>query len=91
MLYAPGVSALPELRRILEAVSLPINVLALPDAPTVAELAEVGVARVSVGSGFFLAAMGALAAAGRELLDEGTYQFWDSALRGQEATRAAFA
>ena len=52
---------------------------------------EIGVARVSVGSGFFLAAMGALAAAGRELLDDGSYHFWDSAGRGQEATSAAFA
>lgn len=91
VLYAPGVSAVADLRRIFEAVSLPINVLALPDAPSVAQLAEVGVARVSVGSGFFLAAMGALAAAGRELLDEGTYRFWDSALSGREATSAAFA
>lgn len=90
-LYAPGVSGVADLRRILEAVSLPVNVLALPDAPGVAELAELGVARVSVGSGFFLAAMGALAAAGRELLDEGSYQFWDSARRGQQATSAAFA
>ena len=40
---------------------------------------------------FFLAAMGALAAAGRELLDDGSYQFWDSAGRGQEAAGAAFA
>ena len=90
VLYAPGVSGVADLRRILEAVSLPVNVLALPDAPNVAELAELGVARVSVGSGFFLAAMGALATAGRELLDEGSYQFWDSAGLGGEATGAAF-
>jgi 2-methylisocitrate lyase-like PEP mutase family enzyme len=91
VLYAPGVSKIADLRRLLEAVSLPVNVLALPDAPSVAALAALGVARVSVGSGFFLAAMGALAAAGRELLDEGSYQFWDSAGRGQEATSVAFA
>lgn len=91
VLYAPGVSGIADLRRILEAVSLPLNVLALPDAPSVAELSALGVARVSVGSGFFLAAMGALAAAGRELLDEGSYHFWESAGRGQEATSAAFA
>ena len=72
-------------------MSLPVNVLALPDAPSVAALAALGVARVSVGSGFFLAAMGALAAAGRELLDEGSYRFWDSAGSGREATSVAFA
>ena len=91
VLYAPGVSAVADLRRLLDAVSLPVNVLALPDAPTVAELAELGVARVSVGSGFFLAAMGALAAAGRELLGDGTYRFWAPASRGGEVTSAAFA
>ena len=60
VLYAPGVSKIADLRRLLSAVSLPVNVLALPDAPSVAALAALGVARVSVGSGFFLAAMGAL-------------------------------
>ncbi|MDV3220922.1 isocitrate lyase/phosphoenolpyruvate mutase family protein [Intrasporangium sp.] len=91
VLYAPGVSRPTDLRRILEAVSSPVNVLALPDAPSVAELAEVGVARISVGSGFYLAAMGALVQAGRELLDSGTHAYWDLAGRGREATSAAFA
>ena len=35
-------------------------------------------------------AWGALAVAGRELLDQGSYQFWESAGRGQEVTSAAF-
>ena len=83
VLYAPGVSKIADLRRLLEAVSLPVNVLALPDAPSVAELAELGVARVSVGSGFFLAAMGALAAAGREPPRRGLLPVWDRRARGR--------
>lgn len=90
VLYAPMVSRLDDLRRIRDAVSLPINVLARPDAPTVAELAAVGVARISVGSGFFLAAMGELVTAARELLDEGTYEFLQTAGVGRAAAGRAF-
>jgi 2-methylisocitrate lyase-like PEP mutase family enzyme len=65
-------------------------VLALPGAPAVPELAELGVARVSVGGGFAFAAAGALVAAGRELLSEGTYRFWETAGPGAKAAREAF-
>ncbi len=90
VLYAPAVSTEDGIRRILDAVSLPVNVLALPDAPGVRRLAELGVARVSVGSGFYWAAMGELVAAGRELLESGTYRFWESASRGAGAGGSAF-
>ena len=43
---------------------VPVNVLVFPGVPSIAELAELGVARVSVGSGFALAAHGALASRG---------------------------
>ncbi|MDN5789487.1 MAG: isocitrate lyase/phosphoenolpyruvate mutase family protein [Micrococcales bacterium] len=90
VLYAPMVSRLDDLRRIRDAVSLPINVLARPHAPTVTGLAGVGVARISVGSGFFLAAMGELVNAARELLDEGTYEFLQTAGIGRAAAAGAF-
>jgi 2-methylisocitrate lyase-like PEP mutase family enzyme len=67
-----------------------VNVLALPAAPPVAELAAAGVRRVSVGGAFAYAAMGALVAAGRELLDHGTYGFWQNAGPGAKAARTAF-
>jgi 2-methylisocitrate lyase-like PEP mutase family enzyme len=75
-LYAPGLRAIDDIRRVVESVGLPVNVLAMPGAPPVSELAAVGVARVSVGSAFSAVALSALVAAGRELLDEGTYGFW---------------
>lgn len=90
VLYAPMVSRLDDLRRIRDAVSLPLNVLARPDAPTVAELASVGVARISVGSGFFLAAMGELVTAANELLGQGTYNFLQSAAIARGVTSRAF-
>lgn len=90
VLYAPGVSSVDGIRAIVGSVDRPVNVLALPDAPTVAELAQLGVARVSVGSGFYWAALGELARAARELRERGTYGFWDVAGEGAAAGRPAF-
>jgi 2-methylisocitrate lyase-like PEP mutase family enzyme len=56
-------------------VDRPVNVLALPGGPPVAELAAAGVARISVGSGFSSAAYGTLVEAATELRDHGTYAF----------------
>lgn len=67
-----------------------MNVLALPSAPTVAELAAAGVSRVSVGGGFAFAALGALVAAARELQERGTYTFWEHARPGSRSAKAAF-
>jgi 2-methylisocitrate lyase-like PEP mutase family enzyme len=89
VLYAPGVVDKAEIVRLVEAVDRPVNVLALPGAPTVAELGEIGVSRISVGSGFALVTYGALVAAARELLDEGTYGWWSVAGQAGEV-RGAF-
>jgi 2-methylisocitrate lyase-like PEP mutase family enzyme len=90
VLYAPGVTDLEEIRRLVAAVDRPVNVLARPGAPTVSELAAVGVSRVSVGGAFAFAAVGALVEAGRELSERGTYGFSERARLGLEAVRAAF-
>ncbi len=90
VLYAPGVNSVDGIRRIVESVSRPVNVLALADAPPVARLAELGVARVSTGSGLFWAAMGGLASAAEELRDRGTYAFWAGAAPGRAAGATAF-
>jgi 2-methylisocitrate lyase-like PEP mutase family enzyme len=90
VLYAPGLIGLEDISRVVAGVDRPVNVLALPAGPCVSELASVGVARVSVGSAFANAALGALVAAGRELIDAGTYGFWDLAAPGSAAARAVF-
>jgi 2-methylisocitrate lyase-like PEP mutase family enzyme len=89
-LYAPGAQDIADIRAIVTSVDLPVNVLALADTPNVAELAAVGVRRISVGGGFWYVALGAVVAAGRELLDDGTYGFWSGARPGVDAARAAF-
>ena len=90
VLYAPGLLAIEDIRRVVSSVDRPVNVLALPGAPAVAELAAAGVKRVSVGSGFAYAALAGLVEAARELHDDGTYGFWGRAGAGVKATRAAF-
>ena len=47
--YAPGLRDLGQIAAVVEAVGVPVNVLALPGGPTIAELAAVGVRRVSTG------------------------------------------
>ena len=90
VLYAPGLIDAADLRRVVESVDRPVNVLALPGVPSVAELAAIGVARVSVGGGFSLVAIGAVAAAARELINEGTYQYWRQAAVGVADRNTAF-
>ena len=90
VLFAPGVRELDEIRELVSAVDLPVNVLVLPGMPSVSELAEAGVSRISVGGAFAFAAFGAAAAAGRELLEQGTYGYWETAAAGAAAVHDAF-
>jgi 2-methylisocitrate lyase-like PEP mutase family enzyme len=75
VVYAPGLSSLDQIAAVVTAVGVPVNVLALPNGPTVAELASVGVRRVSTGGALARASYGALMAGAAELLDEGTSRY----------------
>ena len=59
-------------------------------APTVSELAELGVARISVGGHFAFAAIAGLVEAATELRDQGTYGFAEASRNGGRAAREAF-
>jgi 2-methylisocitrate lyase-like PEP mutase family enzyme len=87
-LYAPGLTALADIRSVVASVDRPVNVLTMPGGPPVAELAAAGVARISVGSQFFVVAYGALADAAVELRDHGTQGYLGRP--GQAAVAAAF-
>ncbi|HEY8677487.1 MAG TPA: isocitrate lyase/phosphoenolpyruvate mutase family protein [Candidatus Dormibacteraeota bacterium] len=78
VLYAPGLNNIDDIRRVVDSTSRPVNVLALRGLPPVADLAKAGVARISVGGAFSQVARAALAQAGRELLETGTYGYMDS-------------
>jgi len=90
VLYAPGLTRMADIRSVLSSIDRPLNVLVRPGMATVGELAEAGVARISVGGAFSQVAMGALARAGRELLEDGTYSFFELAAYGREQLTAAF-
>ncbi len=74
-LYAPGVSERDDLRAIVEAVApKPVNILiSAPGGLTVANVAEIGVRRVSVGGALARVALGAFMKAARELHADGTF------------------
>src|SRR5438094_8887955 len=91
VLYAPGLTSLADIRQVVTSVDRPVNVLALPGGPTISELAEAGVRRVSVGSAFAFAALGALVEAATELREQGTYGFGALSAVGRAAVREAFA
>jgi 2-methylisocitrate lyase-like PEP mutase family enzyme len=90
VLYAPALDDADDLRRLLASVDRPVNVLATASAPPVSELAALGVKRVSVGGHFAFASYGAMLAAARELLHDGTYAFTELSAQGAQAARAAF-
>jgi 2-methylisocitrate lyase-like PEP mutase family enzyme len=90
VLYAPGITEAEDIRRVVEAVERPVNVLARPGVPRVSELAALGVGRVSVGGAFAFAALGATVQVAQELREQGTYGYSELAAIGFRAARAAF-
>lgn len=74
--YAPLLTVVVDIERVV-AIGAPVNVLARPGAPTVAELGELGVRRVSTGGALANVAARAARDAAEELLGPGTYGYFD--------------
>jgi 2-methylisocitrate lyase-like PEP mutase family enzyme len=73
-LYAPGVRSMNDVSAIVNAVApKPVNVLVSTDFTTVAELAELGVRRISVGGALARAAWTGFLTAAREIASTGTF------------------
>jgi 2-methylisocitrate lyase-like PEP mutase family enzyme len=89
VLYAPGLHDLDTIRTVCAALDRPVNVvMGMPGATfSVAELADAGVKRISVGSAFARAAFGAFVAAAREVADRGTFEFANDAIGFAELER----
>lgn len=88
ILYAPGITARDDIARVVKVVDRPVNVLLQKSSPTVAELAGLGVRRISTGGALAFAAYGALMRASRELLADGTHHYLDDVLSVED--RRAF-
>ena len=82
VLYAPGLADLDTIRMVTSAVSRPVNVvMGLPGATFgVADLAEAGVTRISVGSALSRHMFAGFISAAREMLDNGTFTFANGAM-----------
>ncbi len=82
VLYAPGLTTPEEIAEVVRSVDRPVNVvMGLRGAElTVAELSAVGVARISVGSALYRAALGAFLAGAEEIRDRGTFTFASAAV-----------
>ncbi len=83
-LYAPGLTDLEAIARVVDETSGPINVLAYPGGPTVEQLRQVGVRRVSTGGSLAKAALSAAAAGAKELLGPGTSDYSSDTLSWTE-------
>src|SRR6476646_6850372 len=69
--FAPGIRDLDSVRAIV-AIGAPVSVLVMPGSPSVPELAEAGVRRISVGGMLTWTMYGALVATASHLLEHGT-------------------
>lgn len=88
VLYAPGLTKADDIRSVVGSVDRPVNVLLRPTGPTAAELADLGVARISVGGGLAFAAYGEAVEAAREFLERGTAGFSERARVGHDRIAA---
>ncbi|PYU14495.1 MAG: isocitrate lyase/phosphoenolpyruvate mutase family protein [Acidobacteria bacterium] len=68
-LFAPGLYHRETIAKLVKAVEAPINILANPACPPMAELENIGVARVTAGSGIMRAALGLVRRIGKDMLE----------------------
>ncbi len=72
-IFVPGVTDLGVIRELCSAIDGPVSVLARPGGPTVAEIADAGAARISVGPFGQYTALAALRDAAQAVYGEGSY------------------
>jgi 2-methylisocitrate lyase-like PEP mutase family enzyme len=72
--FVPGITDANLIQRFVRALQFPLNVLVGPGTPPIARLKELGVARVSVGSGIARSTMGLTRRIAEELRNTGEYQ-----------------
>jgi 2-methylisocitrate lyase-like PEP mutase family enzyme len=79
-IFLPGVKDVDLIARFVKELKFPINILAGPGFPSIAELQRLGVARVSLGSKPMLAGLGLLRRLAQELQQTGTYTSLEGAV-----------
>ncbi len=87
-LFAPGTSDRDTIAALVRALGAPLNVLATPASPTAAELARLGVARISLGGGVFRTALGLTKKRLADVRREGRFDaMFDGAITHADAQR----
>jgi 2-methylisocitrate lyase-like PEP mutase family enzyme len=90
VLFAPRVVDPAELRQLMAAVDVPVNVLITPGAPPIHELAKFGVSRISVGGAIAVASYGYAVEAVKELQINGLPSYWEQAGAARDAMASGF-
>lgn len=89
VLYAPGLTTREQIAAVVSSVDRPVNVIMGMKGVglSVADLQALGVRRISVGSAFARAALGALLRAAGEVMERGTFEFGADAIPYSEINR----
>jgi 2-methylisocitrate lyase-like PEP mutase family enzyme len=72
-LFVPGLRDEETIAKLVQALRAPLNILATAGCPTIRKLEQMGVARVSTGSGVMRATLGLTRRVAKELMELGTY------------------
>ncbi len=86
--YAPGLLSVGAISRVVADVPAAVNVLLIPGGPSVPEMREAGVRRLSTGGALAWVAYGAAVSAAKELRDEGTQSYAARMLSSEERSSA---
>jgi 2-methylisocitrate lyase-like PEP mutase family enzyme len=89
VLYAPGLASRDDIAAVVSSVDRPVNVvMGLRGVQlSLAELASLGVKRISVGSSLYRTALGTFLRAAREMRERGTFTFAAEAVSSKEVNR----
>ena len=89
VLYAPGLRDLATMRTVVSSVSKPVNVVMSTADPALsaADLAKVGVKRISIGGSLSRMALAYVLKAGREMKEEGRFTWMTQAVSAKELNR----
>jgi len=76
VLYAPGICSLDQLKQVTSELNTPFNVLApFIRGASVDEFADAGAKRISIGGALNWAAVNPILKAGKEMLEQGTFNW----------------
>ena len=72
-MFVPFVGDRDTIEQLVQQIRAPVNILGTPNAPTLKELAALGVRRVTFGSAPMRATLGLVRRMAREWREKGTY------------------